>query len=112
MSFPNLCFLELNGDQSIENNILSEFHKIFPNLESVDLSECEYKSKGENDPNVFNNDGIKELGKLSKLKNLKLNSVWCLKADTLIDIAIKTGGKIESMRCYWCNKLRDSGMIK
>lgn len=101
--------MDLNCDQSVSNDILSVFHKWFPNLESLDLTWCDYHCGTDK---KLNNDGIKELSKLPKLKSVILSCLPFLKAESLLNLVTSTNGRLEKLGCYYCNKLRDPDMIK
>ena len=109
MPFFKLRTLRFSGDHSISNKILSQFNKWFPNLESIKLSDS---SREEEDPIVFNNDGVKELAKLPNLKLFDFLSLRFLSGEALVYLAANTNGRIEIMECAYCNNLSDSEMIK
>jgi hypothetical protein len=102
--------LRLSCDYSVNNKVLAEFYKWFPNLEILELSEC---TPGEEDHQIeLNNGGIKELAKVSKLKSLDFFSLIWLSGDALIHLASNTNGRIEVMECADCHEVYDPEMIK
>lgn len=79
-------------------------------MEIIEIPNYSFKDKDK--VAILNNEGIKKLSKLPRLKSFEFSSLKFLSGEALVYLAANTNGRIEIMKCEECDNLNDSEMIK